>query len=140
VRLSLAGAAACTSHGSSGTGPPPDPCAPTGGTYAIHTTKDPASSTGCPDVPDEDRALDPNVLFGGVRDDDAGPGCTVTKDAKTCTVVVHCVDMQDGFTSSTDQTISTASASYQGTSESRTTGGDAGANVDCKYAFTAVKQ
>ena len=90
-------------------------------------------------MPDAQRAVDPNVLFGGVRDDDGGAGCTITKDPKACTIVVHCDDSQDGFTSTTDQSITTTPTSFHGTSESRTTG-DGGLNVDCKYSFDATKQ
>ncbi len=141
--------AACSSSRSSSSssggssGGPADPCAPTAGTYAVHTTKDPSSSASCPDVPDEDRAVDPNELFGGIRDDDGGPGCTVTRDSKACTITVHCEDDQDGFASTTDQSIATTPTSYHGTSESRTTGDagpDGGLNVDCKYSFQATKK
>jgi hypothetical protein len=138
-----AGVWACSSSSSSSgggsSGAPPDPCAPSAGTYTIHTTKDPSSSAGCPDVPDQDVTLDPNNLFGGVRDDDAGPGCTVTHDSKACTITIHCDDVEDGFDSTTDQSIATMPTSYSGKSESRTTG-DGGLNVDCKYSFQATKK
>jgi hypothetical protein len=111
----------------------PDKCAVASGQYTSHYTSA-TGTTSCQKPPDSSFTIDPN------DSGDAGPSCTVTKDAATCTTTAECsITSTSGNTTKSKSVIKNVAGAVTGTQTLKTTKSDGSVLVDCTYEFTWTK-